>query len=385
MTTERQEPAESNSTPGRGVTQVGQVFNELERVTRRLPGVAARRARAARSARPSPSREHIAALIAALGDAGHPAHASAVDELTAIGPAAVPALCEALGPDNPWLTIYRAAEAAGRIGDGRAAGPLLQALNHPNSNVRWSAVRALTQIGDVRALLELRRVAQHDQGRTSWGEPVADAAQSALAELGRRSVWGQSLELIKTAVTCVLMILALILAFSVVSRLRDELDRFGQVIPGQTQLPQFTLPTAAPTTGAEADATEGDPAAPALATTVAQPTTEAVLAPTSAGIAGTGTITGTVLQDANVRPSPGTGNQPIGRLSLDDQIIFLARTANSQWYLIRLGEQTSSGSTINSPDGTGWINQSLVSAPAGELPVQDPAAPAATPSPTASP
>jgi hypothetical protein len=380
MTTERQEPVEKNSTPARGVAQVGQVFSELERVTRRLPGVAARRARAARSMRPSPSREHIATLIDALGDAGHPAHASAVDELAAIGPAAVPALCEAMGPSRLWLTVYRAAEAAGRIGDGRAAGPLLQALDHPNSNVRWSAVRALTQIGDVRALLELRRVAQHDQGRTSWGEPVADAAQSALAELGRRSVWGQSLELIKTAVTCVLMILALILAFSVVSRLRDELDRFGQVIPGQTQIPQFTLPTAAPTA-----ATDEEQASPTFATTVAQPTTEPVLAPTSAGIAGTAAITGTVLQDANVRPLPATNNQPIGRLSLDDEIIFIARTANSQWYLIRLGEQRSSGSTINSPDGAGWINQSLVTAPEGELPVQDPAAPEAAPSPTASP
>lgn len=385
MTTERQEPVESNSTPSRGVTQVGQVFNELERVTRRLPGVAARRARAARNVRPSPSREHIAALIEALGDASNPAHASAVDELAAIGPAAVPAICEALAPTNPWLTIYRAAEAAGRIGDGRAAGPLLQALNHPNSNVRWSAVRALTQIGDVRALIELRRVAQHDQGRTSWGEPVADAAESALAELNRRSVWGQSLELVKTAVTCVLMILALILAFSVVTRLRDELDRFGRVIPGQTQIPQFTLPTAAPTTAADDDAPASSQAPATLATTVTQPTAEPVLAPTSATIAGTELITGTVLQDANVRPFPGTDNQPIGRLSLDDEIIFLARSPNSQWYLIRLGERRSSGSTINSPDGTGWINQSLVSAPEGELPVQDPAAPTTSPSPTASP
>ena len=96
-----------------------------------------------------------------------------------------------------------------------------------------------------------------------------------------------------------------------------------------------------------------------------------------------GPQTGTVLQDANVRPLPNTSNQPIGRLSADDEIVFIARTANSQWYLVRLGEQSASGSTINSPDGTGWINQSLVSAPDGELPVQDPSAPA--PSPTASP
>ena len=56
----------------------------------------------------------------------------------------VPALNEALNPHRPWLSAYRAAEALGQIGDGRAAGPLLDALRHPNSNVRWSAVRAST-------------------------------------------------------------------------------------------------------------------------------------------------------------------------------------------------------------------------------------------------
>lgn len=379
MTTERQEPADSASTPARGATQVGQVFDSLERVTRRFPGATPRRAR---PPRPVPSREQVASLINALGDSSHPLHAVAVDELVALGPAAVPALCEALDPARPWLTIYRAAEAAGRIGDGRAAGPLAQALQHPNSNVRWSAVRALAQIGDVRTLIELRGVARHDQGRTSWGEPVAGAAQSALAELGRRSVWGQSLELIKTAVTCVLMILALILAFSVVSRFRDELDRFGQVIPGQTQIPQFVLPTAAPT-DEPADAPAAESAASALAPTVAAPLVEPALAPTSAAIAASGLITGTVRQDANVRPLPSTANEPIGRVSFGDEVIFLARSANSQWYLVRLSAEGSTA--IRSPDGSGWINQTLVSAPVGELPVQDPLIPEAVPTPTASP
>lgn len=379
MTTERHEPVDPNQTPVGGATPAGQVLDGLQRLTRRLPVTAPRRARPSR-ARGAPAREQLTALIDALGDTAHPLHASAVDELVAIGPPAVPALCEALNPNRPWLTIYRAAEAAGRIGDGRTAGPLIQALNHPNSNVRWSAVRALTQIGDVRALFELRRVAQHDQGRTSWGEPVAGAAQSALAEIGRRSVWGQSLELIKTAFTCVFMILALILAFSVMSRLRDELDRFGRVIPGQTQIPQFVLPTV------EATARSEPPAA--LPTTVARPTTEPVLAPTggnaTGGIAATIAFTGTVRQDANIRPFPGTDNQPIGRVSLDDEIVFVARSANGQWYLVRLGERRAPGSAINSPDGTGWINQALVSAPPGDLPVQEPAAPAA-PTPTLAP
>lgn len=385
MTTERQEPVEQEGAPanGRGgTTQVGQVVQGLDRLTRRLPGVAARRPRPQRPGRAGPPREQIAALIDALGDAGHPLHASAVDELAAIGGPAVPALCEALGPGKPWLTVYRAAEAAGRIGDGRAAGPLIQALNHPNSNVRWSAVRALTQVGDMRAVLELRRVAQGDQGRTSWGEPVAGAAQSALAEIGRRSVWGQSLELIKTAVVAVLMILALILAFSVASTLRAELDRYGRIIPGQTELPQLTLPTAA------AQPTEAPADEPAIApTTAAAPTPasgaaplEPIFAPTSVGA--TAELTGTVRQDANVRPRPGTDNTPVGRVSLGDEIVFVAQSPDGLWYLIRLGEERASASAINSADGEGWINRALVSEPAAELPVRDPAAPAATSTPT---
>lgn len=371
MTTERQEPIEQESAPANGsggTTQVGQVVEGLDRLTRRLPG--ARRPRPPRPTRGGPPREQIVALIEALGDTAHPLHATAVDELVAIGAPAVPALCEALGPGKPWLTVYRAAEAAGRIGDGRAVGPLIQALNHPNSNVRWSAVRALTQIGDVRALLELRRVAQGDHGRTSWGEPVAGTAQSALAEIGRRSVWGQSLELIKTAVTCVLMILALTLAFGVVATLRDELDRFGRVIPGQTQIPQFTLPTVAPSA-------ERAPAASGLQPTLAVPTAEAATSEPVLDI--TNPITATVLQVGNVRPFPGTNNQPLSQLNAGDEVVVLGQNDNGQWLLVRLADESATG--IPNPDGsaTGWINRALVSSLEEEAPVVTPV-PTPTPS-----
>ncbi len=377
MTTERQEPLETNSAPAgaTGNTPSGSVYGAPPQATRRLSGTTGRQ-RASRAGRGGPSREHIEALIHALGDTGHPLHTIAVDELAAIGAPAAPALNAAMAPNQPWLTIYRAAEAAGRIGDARTVGPLIQALNHPNSNVRWSAVRALSQIGDVRALLELRRIAQTDQGRTSWGEPVADTARSALDEIRRRSVWGQGLELIKTAVVAVLMIFALVLAFSVVSTLREELAGFGRVIPGQTQIPQFTLPTVAPTSALAAPT-----AAPAQVLATAVPTVEPILAPTTASVA-TDVVTGTVRQDANVRPFPGTDNQPIGRVSLGDEIIFVGRSQNSQWYLIRLGTRRSPASAINSPDGAGWVNQALLSPPTGDVPVRQPEA---TPVPTASP
>jgi hypothetical protein len=333
----------------------------MDKITRRIPPGGQPPQRQPRSGQPA-SRERIAALVAALGDPSHSFHSIAVDELVAIGPAAVSALNEVIDPQQPWLSAYRAAEAAGRIGDGRAAGALMRALQHPNSNVRWSAVRALTQVGDLRAALELRRVAERDQGRTSWGESVASTAESALAHMRERSVWGQSFELIKTAVTAVLMILALILAFSVVTTLRDDLDRFGQVDPALAAdqpllLPTITATAALPTVEL----------APILgATTVGAEATPPALESSTV-------ITGTVLQEANVRPQPITGNQPIGRVLPGTEVIFIARSTDGQWYLVQLGPRPGAGSRIDNPDGsgTGWVNRALLTPPEGDLPTRE--------------
>ncbi|MBP1467143.1 HEAT repeat domain-containing protein [Candidatus Chloroploca sp. M-50] len=369
MTSEREEPTEKpvQRDPGRS-PKASAAKEPPERTTRRSPAPTSAKQRASHDGRSTVPREELADLIVALGDTSHPRHASAVNDLVALGPVAVPAICDALGPNKSWLTVYRAAEAAGRLGDGRTSGPLIQALQHPNSNVRWSIVQALGQVSDMRAMLELRRVARTDQGRTTWGESVAETAQSVLDELGRRSVWGQGLELIKTAVVAGLMIVALILSFSVITSLRAELERFGRFIPGETEFPQFTLPTALPTTTTDSTAAGSGYVVP-QPTTLAQPTVEPVLGPTALPNLAT-ELTGTVLQEANVRPVPNTDNQPIGRVSPGDEIIFLARTANSQWYLIRLADDAVSGSTINSLDGTGWISQALVSAPTGDLEVR---------------
>lgn len=308
------------------------------------------------------SRADIDELIAALGDPTHARHAEAVDALVAIGAAAVPALCAVVGKQQPWLLVYRATEALAQIGDGRATGPLIAALKHPNANVRWGAVRALTQVGDVRALIALREVARSDQGRTSWGESVAGAAQSALELLSQRSIWVQSLELVKLAIVSVIFLLSVALAVGVISTLRTELEQFGRYVPGQTELPTLVLPTPRPT------------ATPRRLTPAAnQPTAVPAAA-----------ITGTALQVANVRPLPGTNNQPIGRINAGDEIIFIARTANGQWYLIRLGNQYSPDSYIANPDGsgTGWVNRALVSPPPEDVPIQEPlpvTVPTATP------
>lgn len=367
-------------------TQVGDAVERSPNVTRQLSKTtsmpsSARRAetRVAQQA----ARERITSLVAALGDPSHPAHQSACDDLVALGPAAVPALNEALSPNRPWLTAYRAAEALGQIGDGRAAGPLLEALRHPNSNVRWGAVRALAVVGDARALLELRRVAREDRGKTSWGESVAGAARSALNQMQSQNMLLRGADLIKTAVACVLMLVALIVAWKVIGDLRTQLRQVGfeAVDPSVLSAP-------APTTaGGALDL--GQPTAEAATQAEATP------APTDAAESIAAQISGTVRATANVRALPQVGRgEVIGRISEGDEVIFLAASPDGQWYRVRLGERHLAGSRISSPSGDGWVNRSLLSQPDGSVPVDEdlpaaaptnPPADQSEPAPTAAP
>ena len=110
-----------------------------------------------------PLFDRCLSLVQALGAPDNPGHIQAAEELVTLGSNALPALVSALHPDNPWLMSYRAAEVLGEIGDRQATQPLIDALNHPNSNVRWSVVRSLSVVGNTRALLALRRIARDDR------------------------------------------------------------------------------------------------------------------------------------------------------------------------------------------------------------------------------
>jgi hypothetical protein len=340
-------------------TQVGQVLQTLSKATRQLTTPAPTpNKRAVAQAASTALRERIASLIAALGDPSHPLHHQAVDDLMAIGAPAVPMLNDALSPNRPWLTAYRAAEALGQIGDGRAAGPLLDALRHPNSNVRWSAVRALAVVGDARALLELRRVARDDQGKTSWGESVSGAAQSVLDQMQSRNMLLRGADLIKTAVACVVMLVALILAWSVVNTLRAELRQVGRETISADVAEQIATP--APTLESVEALVEE--------TAVPEPTTTPAVVPSDV-------ITGTVLVTGNVRALPTRNGARIGGVTQNDEVIFLAATSDRNWYKVQLGERHATSSQISSDDGTGWVNESLLSEPQGDLPVEQPEEP----------
>jgi hypothetical protein len=372
---ENQDQPSSPPPGGEAETGIAPVVPGLARTTRPLPSLQERRVGA--TVANSAQRERIAMLINALSEPDHPLHQSAAEDLVALGDAAVPALNEALRPTRPWLTSYRAAEALGQIGDGRAAGPLMEALRHPNSNVRWSAIRALASVGDARAILELRRVAREDRSKTSWGEPVAGAAQSALDQMQSRNLLMRGADLIKTAVACVLMLVSLIVAYSVVTSLRAELDTVGR-LPEGSSAPVAIVSTALPTETPE-PTPEPLPTLPAAAAEVTATVTLE---------SGATTLAGAVITSGNVRAQPARGDNVIGAVSEGDEVIFVAASPDGEWFRVRLGQRAAAGSRISSDDGTGWVARSLLTEPPLDIPIEpvsEPAPPADTAEPTPTP
>ncbi|MFN5675612.1 MAG: HEAT repeat domain-containing protein [Roseiflexaceae bacterium] len=301
-------------------------------------------------------------LVQSLGDPDNPAHIHAAEELVAMGPAALPALTHALSPESPWLISYRAAEILGEIGDRRASQPLIDALSHPNSNVRWSVIRSLSVVGNTRALFALRRIARDDRSKTTWGESIAGVAQSAIDQMQGHNLLVKAMEILKTVISTVVLLLALVLAWNVFERVRGEVSAIG------------VQPTAT-VTADEAAILPGD------TSDVATTETPTVL-PTQAL---TELIRGTIINPGNVRAEPAIGNNVIGQVVADDEVVYLATTPDRTWFKVQLGANRSAQSSIGSVDGIGWINQSLVSPPTAALPIEDILLPTRVPAMTATP
>jgi uncharacterized protein YgiM (DUF1202 family) len=304
---------------------------------------------------PSRSDERIESLIDALGDPHHAMHQQAEEELIAIGAPAVSGLVAALQEDRPWLTSYRAAEALGQIGDGRASGPLIQALRHPNSNVRWSAVRALAEVGDTRAVWYLRQIIRNDRGKTSWGESVAAAAQAALDQMQSRSALIKLGNPAKTAILFAIMLAAVIIAFDKVGELKAELNGTG----GPSAAPFVTplIVTATPeeegedeegtaVTGEEGEDEEG-------ATGEDEESSAEEATPT-----GQTAVTAKAVNTGNVRDGPSTNNKVIDQLEKDQEVRVLA--ASDGWF------------QISYENKTGWVAEVILGKPSGPVPTVTP-------------
>lgn len=282
-----------------------------------------------RPAPPAVTEDEITRWTAILARPEDPAHTRALDELVVIGRPAVPALIGVLQSDI-WIQVFRATEALGLIGDSRAVKHLLRLLEHPNSNVRWSAAEALGRIQSRWARGALRRVAQGDESRTSWGETVSEAAERAVASID--DTWVSrvinAVQIVFYLALCVLVVYA---AFYIVSQAVEQRARF---VP---------TPTATPTATATATAT-----------------------PTATPLPAFEPILGTIRDTANVRdrPDSATGTR-IGVLHQGDEILIYGGrmdTEGTWWYLIRLSKinNPATVSAVLEAGAYGWIHSSLV-------------------------
>jgi hypothetical protein len=281
-------------------------------------------------------------LIAALGDPAHAQHAHAVTALVALGPRAIPALGAALHPDQPWLTAYRAADALAQIQDGRTSPLLIAALHHPNSNVRWNVVRALATSGDARACRSLRRLAQQDRSKTSWGEAVAGTAQWALQQLHpparvRRIVRASSAVLIVGA-----LVVTLLVARTHVPAMRQDVH-WAVAVP-RALPPTGTAGTAAPAAAVVRGAVPAPTRAlpPAVPSPSAPPRTTTVRAAI-----------------ANVRSGPGLDRPVIGQVHAGDALIVLEQRGD--WFFVQLGAGGASDAPL--PNAAGWVSRLVITAP----------------------
>lgn len=212
-----------------------------------VEAVRARRRAVAPDADDAARRETEAAVahwVSLLADPDAPGHREAVDVLVEIGRPAVPALIAALEGDS-WLQAFRACEALAAIGDRRAVRGLVRALDHPNSNVRWAAAEALGQLRSRAARGRLQRVARNDETRTSWGEPVAEAAVRAIEQIDRTPLS----RLLRALEVLFIIALCVAIPWGTFSLIRGELARpraQGTVTPTATPTATST-PTASPT------------------------------------------------------------------------------------------------------------------------------------------
>ncbi len=80
----------------------------------------------------------------------------------------------------------------------------------------------------------------------------------------------------------------------------------------------------------------------------------------AAGTAGA-SVTGTVIQQVNVRKGPGTTFDPVGTLNPDDTVSLIGKDPSGDWYQITYA---------SAPDGKGWVAASFIQATGTEnLPI----------------
>ncbi len=126
----------------------------------------------------------IQPLIAPLGDPGDPSDdynewnlaVQAANALISFGETAIDPVVQAI--QHPEAVVrYRAIYILTELHAVQATDSVLAALRDGDPGVRWMAADALGQLGDLRIVPELERVAREDRGKF-WKLAVADAART---------------------------------------------------------------------------------------------------------------------------------------------------------------------------------------------------------------
>jgi len=128
-------------------------------------------------------RRAVEPLIRALSDDHPGVRGAAANALGQLGdPIAVPHLLDLVGDDNRQIAVW-AAFALTRLGESYFH-VLVNALRSEDVNVRRSAILAMSQLGDARAIEPLLTL-REDQGRRFDSDStVADAVAKVLHQLG---------------------------------------------------------------------------------------------------------------------------------------------------------------------------------------------------------
>lgn len=125
----------------------------------------------------------IEPLIDALQDEHIGVRGAAANALGALGDSLViPYLKPLLKQDNPQLSIW-VAFALTRLGEDHFEA-IAEALTNNDVDVRRSAILALRQLGDVRAIEPLLALQNDDSRRFEADSTVAEAALQTLVSLG---------------------------------------------------------------------------------------------------------------------------------------------------------------------------------------------------------
>jgi len=113
-------------------------------------------------------------LVKGLRSSNRSARLNAGERLVALGPAAVPALIEAVETGSDTVK-YIGAQVLGRISDPRATEALIKLLSHRHEHIRAVAAEALGRLGDQRAVGPLV---------STLSDPFADVRKEAALGLG---------------------------------------------------------------------------------------------------------------------------------------------------------------------------------------------------------